>query len=195
MKNINMYTRILFSLCLVALLLLTAVACDKGGNEPPPTTAPDTTVADTTAADTTTAEETTASICSHETWEWISDKNATCAEEGSKHKECQSCKAQFEDTVIPTTKHVEETIAGKAAGCTEGGLTNGTKCSKCDKILVEQEEIQALGHTEDDWIIDKVAEIGVDGSKHTTTLGPPWGLPLLHRTAPLQRVALSLLTG
>ena len=44
-----------------------------------------------------------------------------------------------------------------------------------------------------------VDEIGVghrvDGSKRTTTLGPPWGLPLLHRTGPLQRVALSLLTG
>ena len=179
MKNTKIYTRILFSLCLVALLLLTAVACDKGGNEPPLTTAPDTTVADTTAADTTTAEETaadtttaeeTAAACVHETWEWVIDKNATCAEEGSKHKECQSCKAQFEETVISTTKHVEEMVVGKAAGCTEGGLTNGTKCSKCDKILVEQEEIQALGHTEDDWIIDKVAEIGAKGQEQSLTI-------------------------
>ena len=173
MKNTN-YTRILLSLCLVALLLLTAVSCDKGdGNAPIINTEPDTTVADTTVADTTeadtteTEEETTVNACSHETWEWVVDKNATCAEEGSKHKECQSCKAQFEATVISTTMHVEETVLGKAAGCTEVGLTNGTKCSKCGKTLVEQEEIQALGHTEDDWIIDKIAEIGVDGSKHT----------------------------
>ena len=145
-----MYTRILFSLCLVALLLLTVVACDKGGSNPPETTG-----------------ETTAEACAHETWEWIVDKNATCSEEGSKHKECVSCKAGFEDTVIPTTKHVEETVVGKAAGCTEAGLTSGVKCSKCEKILVEQQEISPVGHVEDDWIIDRVAEVGVEGSKHT----------------------------
>ena len=153
MKNINMYTRILFSLCLVALLLLTAVSCDKGDNIAP----------DTTAA----TEETTVSTCSHETWEWVIDKNATCAEEGRRHKECRSCKEQFEDTAIPTTRHMEEIVAGKAAGCTEAGLTNGAKCSKCGEILVEQQEIQALGHTEDDWIIDQAAEVGVEGSRHT----------------------------
>ena len=150
MKNSKMYTRILFSLCLVALLLLTVVACDKGGSNPPETTG-----------------ETTAEACAHETWEWIVDKNATCSEEGSKHKECVSCKAGFEDTVIPTTKHVEETVVGKAAGCTEAGLTSGVKCSKCEKILVEQQEISPVGHVEDDWIIDRVAEVGVEGSKHT----------------------------
>ena len=150
MKNSKMYTRILFSLCLVALLLLTVVACDRGGSNSPETTG-----------------ETTAEACAHETWEWIVDKNATCSEEGSKHKECVSCKAGFEDTVIPTTKHVEETVVGKAAGCTEAGLTSGVKCSKCEKILVEQQEISPVGHVEDDWIIDRVAEVGVEGSKHT----------------------------
>ena len=153
MKNSKIYTRILFSLCLVALLLLTAVACDKGSEIPSDTTRP--------------TEETTVEACAHETWEWVIDQSATCNEEGRKHKECESCKAQFEDTVIPTTKHVEETIAGKAAGCTETGLTSGVKCSKCGMILVEQQEIQAVGHTEDDWIIDRVAEVGVEGSKHT----------------------------
>ena len=67
MKNIKIYTRVLFSLCLVALLLLTAVSCDKGDNIAP----------DTTAA----TEETTVSTCSHEAWEWVIDKNATCPEE------------------------------------------------------------------------------------------------------------------
>ena len=153
MKHIKMCTRILFCLCLVALLILTAVSCDKVGGNSPETTP--------------TAGETTAEACAHETWEWIVDKNATCSEEGSKHKECASCKAGFEDTVIPTTKHVEETIVGKAAGCTEAGLTNGVKCSKCEKVLVEQQEISPVGHVEDDWIIDRVAEVGVEGSKHT----------------------------
>ena len=45
--------------------------------------------------------------------------------------------------------HTEEIILGKAATCTETGLTDGKKCSVCQEILVAQEEIEALGHTEE----------------------------------------------
>ena len=44
--------------------------------------------------------------------------------------------------------HVEETIEGKAATCTETGLTDGKKCSVCQEVLQAQEVIAALGHTE-----------------------------------------------
>ena len=44
--------------------------------------------------------------------------------------------------------HEEVVLEGKAATCTEAGLTEGKKCSKCDEILVAQEEIPATGHTE-----------------------------------------------
>ncbi len=44
--------------------------------------------------------------------------------------------------------HVEETIAGKDATCTEAGLTEVKKCTTCGDITVAQEEIPALGH---DW--------------------------------------------
>ncbi len=44
--------------------------------------------------------------------------------------------------------HVEEVIPGKAATCTETGMTDGKKCTTCGDILVEQTEIAALGH---DW--------------------------------------------
>ena len=46
-------------------------------------------------------------------------------------------------------EHVEEVVAGKAATCTETGLTDGKKCSVCQEILVAQEEIAVLGHTEE----------------------------------------------
>ena len=39
-----------------------------------------------------------------------------------------------------------EVIAGKPATCTEIGLTDGSKCKKCDEILVAQEVIAATGH-------------------------------------------------
>ena len=45
-------------------------------------------------------------------------------------------------------KHTEEVIPGKDATCTEAGLTEGKKCTTCEKTLVEQTEIEALGH---DW--------------------------------------------
>lgn len=43
-------------------------------------------------------------------------------------------------------EHVEETVSGYGATCTEPGLTDGVKCSVCGETLVEQEEIPAPGH-------------------------------------------------
>ena len=50
---------------------------------------------------------------------------------------------------IPALGHTEETIPGKAATCTEAGLTDGVKCSVCGETLTAQEEIPATGHTEE----------------------------------------------
>ena len=44
--------------------------------------------------------------------------------------------------------HTNETIPGKAATCTEAGMTDGQKCTTCGKTTVEQTVIEALGH---DW--------------------------------------------
>lgn len=48
---------------------------------------------------------------------------------------------------LPLTEHTEETIPGKAATCTETGLTDGVKCSVCGTVLVAQQVILATGHT------------------------------------------------
>lgn len=50
---------------------------------------------------------------------------------------------------LPLAEHTEETIPGKAATCTETGLTDGVKCSVCGTVLVAQQEIPATGHTYD----------------------------------------------
>ena len=47
----------------------------------------------------------------------------------------------------PACEHAEEIIPASPATCTETGLTEGKKCSKCGEILVEQTVIAALGHT------------------------------------------------
>ena len=148
MKQIKKMPQTLLLLCALALTLVMIVSCNSFSKEP---------------------EETTADLnqnCEHATTEWIVDKNATCSEAGSRHKECVSCKTNLETATIATTAHTEELVAGKAASCTEDGLTTGKKCSVCQAVILKQEKIDALNHSESDWIIDKNAEVGVDGSKH-----------------------------
>ena len=48
-------------------------------------------------------------------------------------------------------KHTLKTLPGKAATCTEKGLTEGSQCTVCGKVVTEQEEIPALGHN---WVVD-----------------------------------------
>lgn len=48
--------------------------------------------------------------------------------------------------VVKATGHTNATIPGKVATCTEKGLTDGMKCSVCEKILVEQQPIDMLKH-------------------------------------------------
>ena len=66
---------------------------------------------------------------------------------------CSVCKA-VDDAPLG---HTEETVVGKAATCTEAGLTDGTVCSVCDATIVAQETIPALGH-------DIVADAAVDAT-------------------------------
>ncbi len=77
------------------------------------------------------------------------------------------------------TEHIEESIAGFDATCTEDGLTDGVKCANCGEILVEQEVISALGHTYDEGVVTTeptCTETGVmtytclrDGCDHSYT--------------------------
>ena len=80
-------------------------------------------------------------------WEVVSD--ATCTEPGEEQRVCSRDTEHVEKRAIDATGHTEEVIPGKAATCTETGLTDGTKCSVCGEILVAQEEIPALGHSEE----------------------------------------------
>ena len=126
--------RIAIILFLITLVTCFAVSCDNGNTTP-----------SQSSGEATTPTE---PACAHETTEWIIDTNATCTAEGQKHKECVSCKASIESAAIPTTAHTEELVAGTAATCSQKGLTDGKKCSVCNKVLVEQTEIAMLNHTE-----------------------------------------------
>ena len=75
---------------------------------------------------------------------------ATCSKEGSYDEVvyCSECKTELsrEKKTVDKLSHTEEVVKGKAATCTENGLTDGKKCSVCGEILEEQKEIPALGH-------------------------------------------------
>lgn len=47
--------------------------------------------------------------------------------------------------------HDAKTIDGIDATCTEDGLTEGSQCARCGKILVEQQVIPANGHDWNEW--------------------------------------------
>ena len=61
---------------------------------------------------------------------------------------CKRCQAE-EILGIVGHEHEPQVVPGVEPTCTETGLTEGQKCSVCGEILVAQEVIPALGHTEE----------------------------------------------
>ncbi|MBQ7340514.1 MAG: metallophosphoesterase [Clostridia bacterium] len=81
--------------------------------------------------------------------DWAVESPATCTQEGVEIKSCLTCTYK-EQRSIPKIDHTEEIDAKKEPTCEETGLTEGKHCSKCNKILLEQQEIDARGHKEVD---------------------------------------------
>ena len=87
----------------------------------------------------------TACKCNHEWSEWTILTAATCKTDGVKTRKCSKCDVE-ESNKIEAIGHDEIIDEAVAATCTETGLTEGKYCGRCYKVLVEQEEVKALGH-------------------------------------------------
>ena len=85
---------------------------------------------------------------------WVA---ATC----TAPKTCSVCGA----TEGEANGHTAEALPGKDATCEEKGLTEGSKCSVCGEVLVDQEEIAAKGHAWSDWTQTKAPECEVEGTQ------------------------------
>ena len=92
-----------------------------------------------------TAEVEEIAATGHNMGEWTEVKAATCEEEGEESRVCSACDVE-EIKKVAAKGHTEVTDAGKAATCEEEGLTAGSHCSVCNKVLVAQTVIAAQGH-------------------------------------------------
>ncbi len=124
---------------------------------------------------------------------------ATCTQAGlTEGKHCSVCaEVIIAQIVIPVAEHryddiyddscnvcgsIRETLcahteteilSGRPATCTQLGLTNGAKCKKCGEILIAQEYIYFLPHTEviDEAVAPTCTETGLTEGKHCSVCG------------------------
>ncbi len=84
----------------------------------------------------------------------------TCKDKGFTTHTCE-CGDSYKDTYVDATdKHTPVVVPGKPATKTETGLTDGEKCSVCDKVLKAQTEIPKLPDDSDDILIGDVNKDG-----------------------------------
>ncbi|MEE1320972.1 MAG: bacterial Ig-like domain-containing protein [Acutalibacteraceae bacterium] len=95
------------------------------------------------------------------------DVKETCTDEGVMIYTCSACNEEKKE-VITAKGHMEITVESVPPTCTLTGLTNGTKCSVCDAIIVAQDIIPATGHTYDSVI---TAPTCTEGGYTTNTCG------------------------
>ena len=100
-------------------------------------------------------------------------KEPTCTEAGERTYTCTrlivnaACGEKRTES-IPALGHDPETISGKAATCTENGLTDGSRCRRCGEIIKAQETISALGHNWDSGTVTTAASCTQEGVKTFT---------------------------
>jgi len=63
------------------------------------------------------------------------------------------------------SSHTEVADAAEEPTCTETGLTVGSHCSVCNKVLTAQEEVAALGHSFTNYVSNSKATCIEDGTK------------------------------
>ena len=94
-------------------------------------------------------------------------KEATCEEKGVKTYTCANCE-KIRTEEIPATGHTEVKDEAVAATCEKDGLTEGSHCSVCEKVLEAQRIIPATGHSWNAGEITKKATCEEKGEKTYT---------------------------
>ncbi len=123
--------------------------------------------------------------CGHYELQSFAAQAPTCEESGRiDYWYCGDCETYFADaeaiqtltyeqTQLAPTGHTPTTDEAIAPTCTETGLTEGSHCSVCDKVLLAQELVPATGHTEviDEAVAPTCTETGLTEGKHCSVCG------------------------
>ena len=84
-------------------------------------------------------------MSNHIEGEWQTDVEYTCTTDGTEIKKCIYCEKSLDTKIVPAA-HKTVTLSAVSPTCTKNGLTEGSKCSVCDEVLIAQQNINKLGH-------------------------------------------------
>lgn len=94
-------------------------------------------------------------------------KAATCTQAGEKTETCKFCgDALIKE--IPATGHTVAINPAVEATCVQPGKTEGSHCSICGEVILEQKSVPALGHMWDEGTITKEPTCMENGEKTYT---------------------------
>ena len=88
----------------------------------------------------------------HSFGEWTVTKEADCENEGEEERICSKC-GDSETKSTGLGEHNPVTDPAKEASCTQKGLTEGSHCSICGKIFIEQTETEKKEHSYTETVI------------------------------------------
>ncbi len=88
---------------------------------------------------------------------------ATCSATGLQAQVCENCAQPGEDKVLDKLPHTPETDEAVAPTCTETGLTEGSHCSVCNEVLVEQTVLPTVDHNYVDGTCSVCGDVYVSG--------------------------------
>ena len=94
-------------------------------------------------------------------------KEATCVETGEKILVCKFCGESSKEE-IPATGHTIVIVPALEATCVQPGKTEGSHCSICGEVILEQKSVPALGHMWDEGTITKEPTCTENGEKTYT---------------------------
>lgn len=96
-----------------------------------------------------------------DTWEIVQE--ATCTQKEIRVLHCVRDSAHDRTEEKPPRGHQIVTLEGYPATCLEDGLTDGSYCSECGEVFVEQDVIEALDHDWGEWFETKAPSCGDNG--------------------------------
>jgi len=121
-------------LALSFISMFTLSSCDSTDNKPPINSNQQTT-AETNDNGNTSDDPI---VCQHSFGEWNIVKEASCKEVGKRARSCNICEEVEEESISKSKTHTPVTDAAIPATCKNTGLTEGSHCSVCNKVLVAQ---------------------------------------------------------